>query len=243
VVVVDRAGVVALAAADLADARIPHRRFTNLSMNSPLAPFPVRHRAFTLIELLVVIAIIAILAGMLMPALGKAQRKAKDVACLNNLRQLGIAIQTYAGDNRDTLPAAEPFPSLAPAGTNGLPRIADVLGPQLGYGTGTNQPGNSVFKCPLDVRYFDDGSSKRSGYFLFEGTSYEWNPYFNGKKLGRTSSRMFILSQVPLMYDFSSWHNAARVTAASTNDALTTGVQVAGTKNAVYTDGHVGPLR
>ena len=55
-------------------------------------------RAFTLIELLVVIAIIAILAAMLLPALAKAKQKAKQSACINNMRQIGIALVMYNGD-------------------------------------------------------------------------------------------------------------------------------------------------
>lgn len=107
-----------------------------------------RSPGFTLIELLVVIAIIAILAGMLLPALARAKQGAKQTHCLSNQRQVGLALILYENDHARLPPrASQVFDFMNPKSADWRNNCLYQLG-QLIQGKGTNLKSSSVFICP-----------------------------------------------------------------------------------------------
>jgi prepilin-type N-terminal cleavage/methylation domain-containing protein/prepilin-type processing-associated H-X9-DG protein len=133
--------------------------FAGIAKEGNDAPHLCGRRGFTLIELLVVIAIIAILAAMLLPALSSAKDRAIRTKCLSNLKQINLALQIYAGDNKSNLPTGNGESYWAWD-------IPWVAGNSMMASVGTFK----VFYCPGTATRFSDSNN----YDL-------WNNYANGE--------------------------------------------------------------
>ncbi len=144
-----------------------------------------RKTGFTLIELLVVVAIIALLTGILVPAVGRAREAAHRAACLANLRSIGQAIRDYMSENHDFYPPMATMPTIEvsedPMRQHPRPAMCNILAEYVGDpGKDPNDPHvpsnpSKVFKCPSD-HIINPGVDVPAGietWYKWQGSSYQ----------------------------------------------------------------------
>lgn len=162
-----------------------------------------RKAAFTLIELLVVIAIIGVLAGMLLPALGKAKERARGIKCVSNKKQLTLAALLYAGDNEERLPN---YGNGYPIPSNGW---FNALAPYLATSTPASfarytADGAVDFGCPTALLRYKNTTSVNVNYGRV--IAYSGGVFPGSKRLNVIASSTYLFTDAcAILYTPAAW--------------------------------------